>query len=188
MIVTGACVRLVRVGPVAAGILAPVGRAIASRLGCAVEIDRHGLDPGSALDSERWQYWSTPLLEALEAMRVAETDRVLGITEVDLFIPILTYVFGEALLNRPPAIISLRRLRPTFYGLPESRPLLLERVQKEAVHELGHTFGLIHCPDYACAMRASRVADEIDLKTPGFCAECAAHLEACDLRPYQHGK
>ena len=182
----GVRVCLARVGPVAAGTLAPIGRAIETALGCKVEIGRKALDPISSFDSARQQYWSTPLLHHLEVMGLDGADRMLGITQVDLFIPILTYVFGEALLNRPPAIISLYRLSPSFYGLPEDRDLVLERAQKEAVHELGHTFGLIHCPDYACVMHASRVADEIDLKSSSFCAECAAHLSNCDLRPRQY--
>ena len=142
------------------------------------EVEIHGevLDPDFAFDAGRGQYWSTEILKRLETVRPEGADRVLGITEVDLFIPILTFVFGEAFLNRPLAVISLHRLDTRFYGLPEDPELVLQRAQKEAVHELGHTFGLIHCPDYTCVMHASRVADEIDLKGNGFCTECAVYL------------
>jgi archaemetzincin len=82
-----------------------------------------------------------------------------------------------ALLDRPPALVSLHRLSPALYGLPDDPALALRRAGIEAVHELGHTLGLVHCPDYACAMRASHAAEEIDLKGPDFCAACAAFAE-----------
>lgn len=165
---------LVRVGNVAPRTIAAIGHTVEQLLGCDLVDDDRRLDPDFAFDLQRQQYWSTPILERLEGIRPDSADRILGITEVDLFIPILTFVFGEAMLSRPPALISLHRLRPTFYGLPDDPQLTIERARREAVHELGHTFGLIHCPDYACAMRASRVADEIDLKNPDFCSDCTA--------------
>jgi archaemetzincin len=167
---------LVSVGAVGSRTVAALGSAIEEFLPCRATFAGARLIPEFAFDFQRRQYWSTPILERLEAMRPAAADRVLGVAEVDLFIPILTFVFGEALLNRPPALISLHRLRPSFYGLPDDPGLTLERARREAVHELGHTFGLVHCPDYACVMHASRVADEIDLKGPGFCRACAAAL------------
>jgi len=169
-------ISLVHVGSVAPRTVTAIGSAVERLLTCEVVDEHQRLDPDFAFDPQRQQYWSTPILRRLEAMLSEDADRILGVAEVDLFIPILTFVFGEALLNRPPALISLHRLRPVFYGLPEDPELTLERARREAVHELGHTFGLIHCPDYACVMHASRVADEIDLKGPGFCRECAATL------------
>lgn len=176
-------VHLVCVGAVSTETAAAVGQAVERVLGCRTELFPHPLDPAFAFDAKRNQYWSTPILSHLESLAPRPSDRVLGIADVDLFIPILTYVFGEALLDRPPAIISLHRLHPTFYGLPDDPARLLLRAQTEAVHELGHTFGLIHCADYACVMHASRVADEIDLKGPGFCDDCAATLARKVLAP-----
>ena len=176
---------LVKVGAVDSAVLTDVGRALERVLSCEVVESRRSLDPRFAFDSGRGQYWSTSLLDGLEAMRTDDIDRILGIAEVDLFIPIFTFVFGEALLNRPPALISLHRLRPSFYGLPDDPERTLERARREAVHELGHTFGLVHCLDYACVMHASRTADEIDLKGPGFCDECSALLSGATngIRP-----
>jgi archaemetzincin len=171
-------VQLVRVGAVASETVAAIGASIEEGLGCQTDGDPVLMDPEESLDPSRGQYNSTSLLKQLEEIRTAGAQRVLGVTELDLFIPILTFVFGEALLNRPPAIISLKRLAPQFYGLPEDPALVLRRAQTEALHELGHTFGLIHCPDYACVMHASRVADEIDLKGPDFCRACRTGLEA----------
>jgi archaemetzincin len=169
-------VQIVRVGAVASEAVAAIAAAVEAGLGCRVELDANLLDPNGTYDPSRGQYNSTELLHRLDARRSANADKVLGITEVDLFIPILTYVFGEALLDRPPAIISLKRLTPQFYGLPKDPALLLNRAKIEALHEIGHTFGLIHCPQYDCIMHASRVADEIDLKGPDFCPDCMASL------------
>lgn len=168
--------RIVRVGPIATEAFMAIGHSVSMVLGCEAEFCDEILDPSFAYDSSRQQYWSTPILERLGEWGNPSSDRVLGIAEVDLFVPILTFVFGEALLNRPPALISLFRLRPSFYGLPGNDRLLLERAKKEAVHELGHTLGLIHCLAFDCVMRASRVADEIDLKSDSFCPRCSAAL------------
>ena len=174
---------LLRVGAVASGTSDAVGSAVGDILGCRVETHPEILDPGLAFDASRRQHNSTEILKHLESHFHTEADRILGLTEVDLFIPILTFVFGEALLDRSSAVVSLHRLRLGFYGLPEDEERLLHRARTEAVHELGHTFGLLHCADYACAMHASRVADEIDLKGPGFCVACAEHLAGRALHP-----
>ena len=168
---------LVRVGGVPWYVLDHIAAHVADVFGCAVVGEARYLDPHFAFDAERQQYWSTPILERLEAMRTPECYRVLGVAQVDLFVPILTFVFGEALLSRPPALISLCRLAPTFYGLPMNSARMLERASTETVHELGHTFGLLHCPDFGCAMHASHSADDIDLKGPGLCVDCLASVE-----------
>jgi archaemetzincin len=155
-----------------------VGRRLEKALDCRIVGSVREMAPDVAFDAQRGQFYSTLLLERLESMYGAESDRILGITQVDLFIPIFTYVFGEALLGRPPAIISLHRLCPTFYGLPIDRKLLLNRAATEAAHELGHTCGLVHCGDYNCAMHVSHAAEEVDLKGPGFCRRCADYIES----------
>lgn len=169
-------IHLVRVGAVPFEAVTGIGQAVEQYLRCAVALDDRTLDPSFAFNAARGQYWSTEILRTLEGFLPPGKDRVLGIAEADLFIPVLTFVFGEAFLNGIPALVSLHRLHTSFYGLPEDPALLMKRAQTEAVHELGHTFGLVHCPDYACVMHVSRVADEIDLKSPGFCSACAARL------------
>jgi archaemetzincin len=98
--------------------------------------------------------------------------KVLGVTSLDLFVPVLTFVFGEAQLNGTAALVSTFRLNETFYGFPPNEALLEERLIKEAVHELGHTFGLIHCRDFACVMHSSTSVEEIDVKGKEFCGSC----------------
>ncbi len=98
--------------------------------------------------------------------------KILGIISVDLFIPVLTYVFGEAQLGGKISIVSTFRLNEIAYGLPENRKLTEERLLKEAVHELGHNFGLLHCEDYLCVMHPSTSVEEVDIKTASFCSKC----------------
>ena len=76
-------------------------------------------------------------------------------TEIDLYIPVLTFVFGEAQLADGGAVVSAHRLHQEFYGMPTDPELLHERLLKESLHELGHTYGLRHCPDYTCVMSSS---------------------------------
>jgi archaemetzincin len=97
----------------------------------------------------------------------------LGVTDLDLYIPVLTFVFGEAQLAGGRAVVSTLRLRQEFYGLPADPELLGERLLKEALHELGHTYGLRHCPDYTCVMSSSNGVERIDLKSAEFCPTCA---------------
>ena len=90
--------------------------------------------------------------------------RFLAIADVDLYIPILKYVFGEAQMGGPCAVVSTFRLRQEFYGLDRDDALLGQRLLKESVHELGHTLDLRHCQDYRCAMASSHAVEWIDLR------------------------
>lgn len=131
-------------------------------------------DPEAAFDPSRGQYNSTQILRQLLDDPQTPAERVLGVAGVDLFTPVLTYVFGEAQLRGRAAAVSIHRLRNEMYGLPADDALLFDRLHKEAVHELGHTYGLLHCTSPECVMRASTYAEEIELKSARFCEVCAA--------------
>jgi archaemetzincin len=130
-----------------------------------------------AYDAGRNQYGSIPVLEMLSRRCPADALKLLAVTERDLFIPVLTFVFGHAQLGGRVAVISLARLRQEFYGLAPDRDVFLERVSKEALHETGHTFGLVHCPEQGCAMSLATGIRHIDLKNAAFCPSCAARLK-----------
>jgi len=132
------------------------------------------VDPCFALHGERQQYHSSEILGAMQRYVTRDTWRLLGITPLDLYIPILTFVFGEAQLGGSSAIVSYRRLQQEFYGLPHDRDLLANRLLVESVHELGHTLSLTHCHDYQCAMASSHAVEWIDIKDSGFCEDCLA--------------
>ena len=124
-----------------------------------------------ARDQRRGQFYSTAILDQLE--RTTDSGaRVLGVGTCDLYVPVLTFVFGEARLDGNCAVVSTARLAEEFYGLPASPPLLRQRLLKEAVHELGHTFGLRHCPDWRCVMTSSHAVERLDVKSAEFCPKC----------------
>jgi archaemetzincin len=103
---------------------------------------------------------------------------VLAVADVDLFVPILTFLFGEAQLDGPAAVVSTFRLHEELYGNEPDSALLLERLLKEAIHELGHTFGLVHCRTHGCVMGSSTDVDGIDSKSLALCDACARALGA----------
>lgn len=137
-------------------------------------------DPELAFDASRGQYNSRMLLAQL--LREPTGGRVLGVTNVDLFIAVLTFVFGEAQLDDRAAVVSTYRLDNRLYGLEADPRLLFERLVKEAVHELGHTYGLLHCTDNRCVMASSTYVEQIDLKARTFCDRCLDELRASQGR------
>jgi archaemetzincin len=137
------------------------------------------LDPDFAFHGERQQYHSSEILHRMQGFVTRDSWRVLGVTAVDLYIPILTFVFGEAQIGGPCAVLSAHRLRQEFYGLPADHELFRRRVIKEAIHEVGHTLNLTHCDDYRCVMASSHAVEWIDLKDGALCEGCR---RATDLK------
>jgi len=162
-----------------ARLLQNLRRALADSFHVSSRILDARLDPRLAFHPERGQYHSSEILQAMQPYAASGAWRVLGITAVDLYIPILTFVFGEAQIGGPCALVSFHRLNQEFYGLPPDPSLLVERLVKESVHEVGHTFDLTHCDDYSCAMAPSHAVEWIDLKEATLCPNCQARaLEA----------
>jgi len=126
----------------------------------------------NAFDQARHQYNSSQILLQIISRPPTDAVKVLGVVNVDLFIPILTFVFGEAQLRGIGSVIGLHRLNNKFYGLPEDSMLLKERLVKEAIHELGHNFGLIHCDNQSCVMKSSTYVEEVDQKSEEMCGRC----------------
>lgn len=140
-------------------------------------------NPDYAFEPRRKQYFSTKILDRLpqsiteECKETNQITKILGITNVDLATPVLTFVFGEAQLNGICAVISLARLKQEFYELIPNQKILLDRVVKEAIHELGHTFGLLHCDNNECVMHFSPMITAIDQKDVNFCTSCLVYLQ-----------
>ena len=137
---------------------------------CPVEIKVNFSDLAQAYDPERKQYFSSELLASLG--KSEREERIVGIADVDLYVPKLNFIFGEADIASGTAIISLYRLRQEYYGLAPDEALFLERATKEIVHELGHTFGLKHCSNNKCVMHFSNSLADTDLKEVHFCSKC----------------
>jgi archaemetzincin len=168
--------QLLPVGMVDAQLLEWLGQALHEKFRMPAEVLSPPLDPSFALHAERQQYHSSEILGAMQRHIGSNTWRLLGVTESDLYIPILTFVFGEAQLGGSGAVVSYHRLRQEFYGLPPDVDLLANRLLIEAVHELGHTLRLTHCRDYQCAMAPSHAVEWIDIKDSGFCEECLSRV------------
>ena len=145
----------------------------AFRVSCHVREDV--VDPRFALDMGRGQVHSTAILAVLEKLAAPGT-RVLGVTATDLYVPVLTFVFGEAQMPGVAALVSLCRLHEEFYGLGARPEVLRERLFKSALHELGHTFGLRHCGDWRCVMASAHAVERLDIKEASYCASCRRRL------------
>ena len=133
-------------------------------------------DLSFALDQNRQQYHSTLILDQLAADIPADCIRVLAIAQVDLFIPILTHVYGEAQLGGAACIVSTYRLNEGRSGMNVSAPHI-ERIVKEAIHELGHTFNLRHCQEHSCIMHYCRSEEDVDRKSGELCRYCKIMVE-----------
>jgi archaemetzincin len=163
-------------------LLAAIGESLRQGYGIEVEFGSALGEPGFAWDDTRGQYSAPVILRRLlddvgaggGVSRWAGPSRLLAITGADLYIPMLSFVYGQAQLGGRVAVVSLARLRPEFYGLPPDEELLTIRARKEALHEVGHLFGLVHCPEVNCAMTLSTGIRQLDRKQPSLCAGCAA--------------
>jgi len=134
------------------------------------------IDLSEFYDPSRRQYNGNYLLREVDSKFSSDSLKTIGLFSVDLFIPILTYIFGQAFLNGRTGIASLYRLSNERYGMKMDQTGLLDRFRKEVIHELGHTFGLIHCHIQTCVMRSSNYVEDIDQKTHNLCASCRSEL------------
>ena len=139
--------------------------------GCQIE------PPRNAYDFKRKQYQSKAILAALRALELKEDERILGVTSVDLYAHRLSSVLGEADAEHRVALISLWRLRQVYRALPGEKKLFSDRAIKEAMHQLGHTYGLGHCWAPRCAMFPTNSLKDTDTKQAFFCYECHRKLK-----------
>ncbi len=137
-----------------------------------------------AYDEDRNQYYSTPILERLAALAPEHVLKVLGFTRADLFIPILTHVYGEAQLGGRACIVSTHRLNEGFPNI--FNDTYKQRVAKEGIHELGHTLGLRHCRERNCIMHYARTVEDVDRKSDQLCRYCRVLLND-ELKRLQKG-
>ena len=163
---------LIPIGDVEKNVLLKLSWALREKFESVFEVGESLPLSEDAYRPQREQYFATPILEELKQNIPEEADKVLGVLDVDIFVPALNFIFGQADLGGKVALISLTRLREEFYGNSKNEKLFLERVVKESVHELGHTFGLRHCPKPECVMHFSNSIRDTDIKGADFCEDC----------------
>jgi archaemetzincin len=193
-------VQLLRTEGVPVETLEELASRLARSLLTQVAIEPCSFSASHAWDPVRRQLHSTLLLSSLAALaghpcatplaRGGLSGRppsasILAVTERDLFVPVLTFVFGEAQVAGTAAVVSIFRLREEFYGLPPNPVLESERLFREALHELGHTFGLRHCDDWRCIMSPANSVERIDARTHEFCPG-GRRLLALFARDHRH--
>jgi archaemetzincin len=169
-------ITLISFGYFGKNILEKAAEAVSQEFNCPVILKEGHLDMSEFYDPARRQYNGNELLKQVESFSFPDSVKNLGIFNVDLFIPILTFIFGQAFLGGRSGIASIYRLNNERYGMKVDDQILLDRFRKEAIHELGHTFGLIHCPNPICVMRSSTYVEDIDQKSHQLCFKCKAEL------------
>ena len=169
-------ITLVTFGGVDKAILNQIAKAVQTELDLNVHVLEKYFDITVFYDPTRRQYNANHLLHLLKTNIEIPENIIVGVFKVDLFIPILTYIFGQAMLNGNYAVASYYRLQNERYGLEKNSELMLLRLKKEVIHELGHTFGLIHCHNAGCVMLSSTYVEDIDQKNALFCKACKAKL------------
>jgi archaemetzincin len=166
-------IKIIPLGVVPKQILERVAEELKSTFRMVSEITQEEKLPKSAFNQFRNQYNSSQILDFLE--RHFE-GRILGITNEDLYTEGLNFIFGQAKLKGRVAVVSIARLDPRFWNLPEDKNLLEKRAVKECIHEIGHTLGLEHCRTKGCVMTFSNTVGEVDKKTKYLCNMCKLQL------------
>jgi archaemetzincin len=153
-----------------------IGENITSEFRFPVKFKEDHSDLTEFYNPTRRQYDGNKLIKLLDSMSEPDSLKTIGLFRVDLFIPILTYIFGQAVFKGKTGIVSIYRLKNEQYGLKKDDNLLLDRFTKVVNHELGHTFGLAHCYVPNCVMRSSTYIEDIDQKNPALCNKCRVEL------------
>jgi len=170
-------ITLIAIGPVPPALLSWLAERLAKAVGQKVVIGEEVALPASGYNARRHQYHGDALLAMLRTLRYPETGQVVGLTEADCYAPGLNFVFGQAQVSGREAFVALPRLQQSFYGLPDEPVLFRERVLKEVIHELGHSWGLAHCPNVYCVMHFSNTLRDTDVKEATFCPRCRDRLD-----------
>jgi archaemetzincin len=161
------------IGNIDLPILADLQKILGRSFGCPVNVAMKLDIPDHAHKKGRGQYLASIILSSLKASVAEPEERILGIADIDLYAKGLNFVFGQADPESGVAVISLCRLRQE---LPPDQALFLSRAAKEAIHELGHTFGLGHCSRSKCIMHFSDSLSDTDIKEMAFCSQCQPKL------------
>jgi archaemetzincin len=170
-------IEIVPLGKIDDFVLKNLQKNLAEVFQAKVSVGEEGDLPEDAFDARRKQYLSLPILLRLTESRKQEGQKILGVMDEDVYTPGLNFIFGQADSAAGVALISLKRLRQSFYGIPEKESLFFERTLKEAVHEIGHLLNLGHCSDPRCVMHFSNSLADTDRKGYTLCPACQKRLK-----------
>lgn len=166
----GERIKIVPLGDVNRGLIMEVATQVSMTLGITAIVDEMQHYHESAYNHQRGQYSAESFLKFLDTPKEGNI-RLLGITDVDLYIPDLNYVFGLADKSRDVSLISISRFK-------KGNGKVVERAVKTAIHELGHIYGLVHCHDNKCVMYFSYNLLDTDYKGKEFCIKCQKTFDA----------
>jgi len=167
---------LLPIGKISQTFFDKLGKDLKNRFDKDCQILKPQEHPDYAYNSSRGQYQAGRILERISELELSLGSKVLGICDVDLYASGLNFVFGQAEMGDRDCVISIKRLNPKFWNKKPNEDFFYERILKEAVHELGHTFRLHHCPDAKCVMHFSNSLEDTDYKGSEFCEKCKSKL------------
>lgn len=153
-------------------LLEHVVKELSQKFSAEILVDNMHVPVDNAHSVGRLQYYSTQIIANVARKSSCLEGKILILTSLDLYVPALTYVFGEAQLGGKHSVVSACRLHEEFYSGLSNEALLIERTIKEVLHELGHNFGLKHCDDWDCVMHSSPGIEEVDIKGKFYCKDC----------------
>jgi archaemetzincin len=171
-------VTLIPVGPVSPELVDWLVEKLPQHLGVAVVAGESIALPKSTYNPNRKQYRGGALLALLGELAYPQARWLVGLVAADCYAPDLNFIFGQARLHGRECIVALARLHPAFYGEPDDELIFRERALKEVIHELGHNWGLSHCPNATCVMHFSNRLEDTDFKGTQFCSRCSQSLES----------
>jgi archaemetzincin len=152
-----------------------LGQSLSRKMGFRLQTGIVSRLPDEAYNANSNQYYAVPILSKLELLKGAEDEILLAVADEDLYIPSQNFVFGQSNSIGRTAIVSILRLKPEYYGLPDDEDLVRSRLLAAALHELGHLLGLRDCSN-ECVMRRIRNVNELDRRPGGFCPNCLMSL------------
>ena len=158
-------------------LLGDLASELAKRFSSKISIIGLEIDLEKYLSKERRQYFSTMIIADTIYITKQYDGKIILITDVDLFVPVLTFVFGEAQLSGKHSIVSACRLHEEFYSGKSDDKILFDRIIKELLHELGHNYGLRHCANWDCVMHSSPGIEQVDIKGNSYCDKCSLSVE-----------